>query len=197
MQEFLFRNNWFEKKYAQNLKLRFWTFKIALNLFLQKGGNLILETGCLRKKDDWDGGCSTLVFGDFCIYFDKRLITVDSNQDNLEIARRETIDYSQVIEYVLQDSLSFLYNYKGAKIDLLYLDSLDDHPEDEILIKKAQEHQLREMQLILPSLSPEAIVLLDDNNVPLGGKTKLTKEFLLSNNFKLLMDFKQSLFYRG
>ena len=197
MKDFLFINNWFEKKYAQNMAFRFWTFKIALNLFLQKGGNLILETGCLRLKDDWGAGCSTLIFGDFCTYFDKKLLTVDSNRGNLEIARRETIDYSQAIEYISQDSLTFLADYKGEKIDLLYLDSFDASLSDEILTKKSQEHQLKEMQLILPSLSSEAIVLLDDNNLPFGGKTKLTKEFLLSNNFKLLMDFHQSLFYRN
>ena len=197
MKEFLFIDSWFEKKYAGNLASRFWTFKIALNLFLQKGGNLILETGCLRKKDDWGGGCSTLIFGDFCTHFNKKLITIDNNSGNLEIAKKETLSYNQVIEYIFQDSLVFLSNYKGGKIDLLYLDSLDAYPEDEILTKKAQEHQLREMQSILPSLSSEAIVLLDDNHVAFGGKTKLTKEFLLANNFKLLMDFQQSLFYRN
>ena len=196
MNDFIFVNNWFQRKYMQNSSSRFWTFQIALNIFLQKEGKLILETGCQRLKNDWGGGCSTLLFGDFCSYFNKKLITVDLSPDNIDLAKKETSAYSTVIEYNVSDSLTFLRSYKGEAIDLLYLDSFDACLEDESLTKKAQEHQLQEMQLALPLLAPEAVVLLDDNNLPFGGKTVLTKVFLLSQGFRLIMDYQQSLFYK-
>ena len=67
MIDFLYiHKNWFYKKYFLKLQKRYFTFHIALNCFLQIGGKTIIETGCVRNKNDWGAGNSTVVFGDFC-----------------------------------------------------------------------------------------------------------------------------------
>jgi len=193
MKDFLFLDkDWFYKKYADKLKERFWTFKVALNLFLQRGGATIVETGCLRSKDDWGAGMSTLLFGEFCKKYNKILYTVDNNAKHLSIAKKITAPFQDNIIYVLDDSHHFLNNLV-IKIDLLYLDSLDADPNNQQITREAQLHQLVEIQLALPKLSEKAIVLLDDNNLPFGGKPYLAKDFLLEKGFTLLMDYHQSL----
>jgi len=193
MEDFLFLDkDWFYKKYADKSKERFWTFKIALNLFLQRQGSIIVETGCLRQKDDWGAGQSTLLFGEFCHRYGKKLYTVDNNAEHLLVAKEVTEPFKENIEYILGDSHLFLENF-NKKIDLLYLDSLDADPNNQQKTREAQLHQLVEIQLALPKLSEKAIVLLDDNNLPFGGKTYLSKDFLKEKGFTLLMDYHQSL----
>lgn len=210
MKDFLFVENWFYQKYRVKSDSRYWTFKVALNLFLQRKGKLIVETGCLRIKDDWGGGCSTLLLGEFCHCYGVKLITVDNNLENLQVAERETKEFENSIAYVHGDSLEFLDKLFGdfrlldgvqkesqvESIDLLYLDSFDADPDNIRITYQAQRHQLAEMQLAFPKLSEKAIVLLDDNHLKWGGKCLLTKEFLLDNNFTLIMDFQQSLWVR-
>lgn len=196
MQDFIeINNNWFHKKYFQNLDKRYWTFKIALNLFLQRGGQIILETGTIRQKDDWGAGNSTVIFGDFCKEYKKHLYTVDNNRDNLAISQRETLEFRLHISYELSDSLDYLERFDD-KIDLLYLDSLDckEDPNDSNL--EAQSHALLELKIALPKLSEKAIILIDDNLFLNGGKTKLCKEFLQSKGWICVMDYKQTLWIK-
>ena len=117
------QNDWFYKKYFKNLKKRYFTFKIALNFFLQNGAENIVETGCIRQKNDWGAGNSTYVLGDFCKKYNKQLYTVDNDFDHLELARRETIEFKDSITYELSDSIEYLKNFQHT-IGFLYLDSL-------------------------------------------------------------------------
>ncbi len=193
IEEFVFDKNWWSEKYASKLDARFITFKTALNIFLQRNGKLILETGCLRLPDDYGAGQSTLIFADFCSRYKKKLISVDNDAEHLNTAKEVVKPFSNSVEFFLEDSLTFFRNYQGEKIDLLYLDSLDANPNSEEETKKAQIHQLRESQLAFPHLSNKAIVLLDDNQLPYGGKTYLSKRFFLSKGFTLLIDSQQVL----
>ena len=81
----------------------------------------------------------------------------------------------------------------NEEIGLLYLDSLD---YEENLQKESQEHQLNEIEAAYPKLTQNSIILLDDNDFPNGGKTKLTKEYLLKNNWQCVLDHQQSLWIK-
>jgi len=188
-------SDWFFDKYYDKLSFRYWTQKTALGLFLQFGGKNIIETGCARVEEDWGGGYSTFVYGDFANYYGKKLWTCDNNEDNLKVAERITDKYKDCITYVLDDSVHFLKEFP-EKIDMLYLDSVDCDPESVELTDVAQDHQFKEVQEALPKLSEKCVVLLDDNNYPNGGKTKRAKELLFSKGFVEVMDFQQSLFIR-
>jgi len=174
-ESFLYFNSSFEKKYARLLAGRYITMKIALNLFIQRDGKTIVETGTTRNSDNFFGdGCSTIVFGEFCEKFNKKLVTIDINKDSIELAKKETQLYSEHITYIVSDSIEYLKNFEG-KIDLLYLDSMDclacaetDNPE----LIKSQEHNLKELLTAMKNLSPKSIILLDDNGFINGGKPK-------------------------
>ena len=187
--------DWFFEKYFTKLQKRFWTFKIALNLFLQRDSKIVVETGTQRGKDDWDGGCSTTIFGDFCKKYDKHLYTIDNNVANLEISRRDTNEFATNITYELNDSIRALKNF-DSKIDLLYLDSLDCKKDLHDQNIEAQTHALNELKAAYDKLSSKSIIIIDDNLFTNGGKTRMCKERLRKKGWICLMDYKQTLWIR-
>lgn len=122
--------------------------------------------------------------------------------------------------------LQQLHNVK-EKVDLLYLDSYDypygelldlyggktdineairklrSIPEDQIIeqhvniIFPSQNHQLSEMKLAMPLLHDKSIILLDDNDLPGGGKTRLTKMYLGENGWREVVGGQQSLWIKA
>lgn len=197
--DFLFwENDWLYLKFCriENVRgPRYVTLKAALNIFLQHEGKLIVETGTQRVIDD-PGGCSTLLFGAFCKRYDKHLITVDNVARHMEISKQATQQYKNYITYAFEESVKFLTEFKG-KIDLLYLDSLDcPFPPGDAT--QAQEHQLKELKAAYDKLHIGTILLLDDNDFENGGKTRLSKKFLLeSGEWLLILDYAQSLWVKA
>ena len=121
------------------------------------------------------------------------------------------------------DSVQFLERYLG-EIDLLYLDSWDypifematDYDKDfekamEIMRKipdadlqkkyativgPCQEHCVREFKAVEEQLDDTSIVLIDDNQLPGGGKPGLLKPYLEEQGWTCLFDFQQTLWTR-
>lgn len=197
-----FKNMDYEEKYQKGLALggRDKTMFKALELYRQKKEQpgIIVETGTTRMKDDWGAGMSTLVFGDFCKTYNHHLFTVDIDPDALYICQDITKEFSVFISYVENDSIEFLKNFNQT-IDLLYLDSRDcpeyDAPTSTNLIK-SQIHQLLELEAAWDKLSNDPIILLDDNLFENGGKTRLSKVWLMEHGFTEVMSGKQSLWVR-
>ena len=173
---------------------RYVTLKAALNMFLQNDGKIIVETGTQRVIDD-PGGCSTILFGAFCERYKKRLITVDNVVKHMETSKQATQEYKDCITYVLMESVKFLSEFKG-EIDLLYLDSLDcPFPPGDAT--EAQIHNLNELKAAYDKLHKGSILLLDDNDFENGGKTRLSKNFLLkTGEWMLILDYAQSLWVK-
>lgn len=199
MNEFFPFNNWWSEKYKYNLGegMRYPSFKIALNLLLQRGGVNIVETGTTRMKDDWGAGMSTVVIGDFAKHYGKKLWTCDISEQNMELCKEVTEEFKEVITYVVSDSLFFLHTFP-EKIDFLYLDSMDcpidDKPDE---LQASQEHQLKELQEAWDKLHDESIILLDDNNFINMGKCRLSRIFLREHGWIELFGDKQSLWIKG
>lgn len=192
MSNFLFINNWFDLKYKAKSDGRYPTFKLALNLFIQRGGKNILETGTTRQVEDYGAGYSTVLFGDLISTYGGHVWTIDLSQDNMDVCKLVTEPYKDNISYIVSDSHAYLALHKDP-IDLLYLDSYD-YPLDGTDPTPCQEHQLKEFKLAEPNLHNKTIVLLDDNNFDNGGKTKLTKAYLLEKGWTCLLDLQQSIF---
>lgn len=198
MNDFFNFEDWFTTKYKDKSSHRFFTFKSALGLLSQQGGKNIVETGTTRQVDDWGGGMSTVLFGDFAKHYDCRVWTCDIEPEAMDVCQKVTEEFKDYISYQIADSLFFLEHFK-ENIDLLYLDSMDcpeyDSPGTERL-EKSQKHQLKELILALPKLNKGGVVLLDDNWFSNGGKCKLSKEFLEVNGWTCILDFQQSLWIK-
>lgn len=223
--EFADGSGWFDHRYRQDLGARFPTFKLALNLFLLRGGDCVAETGCVRAEGDYGAGCSTILFSELLARYGGLLFSVDRDRDHIDLAERLTAHCRDSRFLFHDDSLRFLTstlpnaaNFPGT-IDLLYLDSLD-YPlaeiqseltaeerlrlsADEIAaalphhVLPPQEHCLAELLAARPLLGEQSIVLIDDNDLPGGGKSRLAKRFLRSDGWVCLLDLRQTLWVRS
>lgn len=187
-------SEWIEQ-YKTQSDSRFPTFKKAFELLNERNGEVIVETGCIRQKDDWGAGMSTFLFGEYAKLFGAKVWTDDISQVNIDCCKEVTKDFTNEITYVVDDSLRFLRNF-NQMIDLLYLDSMDcpliDDPND-LSVLQSQNHQLSEIQLALPKLKETSLVLLDDCQFMNGGKGKLTRMFLKAEGWTELLNGQQSL----
>lgn len=189
MNDFTPVGSWFDQKYKTCLGERFPTFKLALNLYHTFGGKHIVETGTTRMEEDWGAGSSTILFGEYVTHYTGHVWTVDISPHNIDVCRKVTGDNPQ-ISYVVSDSLVFLSTF-DKPIDLLYLDSYD-FPLDGSDPIPCQEHQLKEFKLVEHLMTPYSVVLLDDNGLPGGGKTAITKPYLAEKGWVCLLDSQQS-----
>lgn len=225
-QEFIYAGNWFDVEYSKVLEPRFHTTKVALNLLLQFGGSTIVETGCARMKDDWGAGLSTVILSKFSQKYNMSLTSVDISKENLAMAKQLAGEFAKDVDFVESDSAKFLSEYSGKEIDLLYLDSWDypygellnlyggktdiqgaieilkNMSDDEIVskhndvISDCQEHCLKELQAAIPHLSRNGIILIDDSDLPGGGKSRLAKIWLKKNHYTCILDQYQSLWIK-
>lgn len=188
----------FTARYRDRLGDRFPTMKIALNLFLQHHGTTIVETGTLRWTESlvhgWDGdGNATWVFGEVLETFGGHLWTCDVDPVATAESREGTRPFADCITHVTEDSVAFLEHF-DRPIDLLYLDSLDCPRDGDATA--AQAHNLRELQAALPTLRPDAVVLIDDNALPNGGKARASKRHLADCDWTCLYDARQTVWVR-
>lgn len=202
MDDFIQWNDWWSLKYRFKMGegVRYFTTKIALNIFHFKGGNNIVETGTIRMLDDMaGGGYSTLLFGDYAQHYGKKFWTVDILPEAIELSKQETKDFNSNTNFVISDSVEFLKNFPET-IDLLYLDSMDcpeyDEP-DSPLLQASQQHQLNEIMAAEDKLHDNSVILLDDNNFSNGGKCKLSVPYLISKGWMPIMADKQVLLIKA
>ena len=198
------QNDWLAKEFDRLQVIHsphYLTFKTALGLFMQLDGNLIVETGSMRMKDD-PGGAYTLLWGAFCKRYNKKFITVDVLPEVTNICKECTIEYADYITYVTQDSVDFLNNF-NEPIDLLFLDSMDCPnpvvPEEEYVLplESTQKHNYAEFRAANKNLHKNSLLLMDDNGFSNGGKPWITKNYLLTQpDWVCLLDSAQSLWIK-
>lgn len=196
MGEFLdIQKDWLARKYLPLIGRRFWTFKIALNLLLQFGGADIVETGCIRKKDDYEAGMSTLIFAEYMARYGGTFTTIDINPAAIELCKEIIRPVNDKVAFIADDSVKALKAWDGP-IDLLYLDSMDCDPKNDEITQKAQDHNLLELKTAWPNLARNSIILIDDNYFQNGGKSAKSKVFLAEHDCVCLLDYEQTLWLR-
>lgn len=223
--EFTSRCSSFDQRYRHRLDGRFPTMKLALNLLLQRKGRTIVETGCIRLPDDFGAGCSTVLFCEFLHQYGGCLFSVDINPNHLELAAQLTASSASVREFFLGDSVQFLettirgHSRFPGTIDLLYLDSFD-YPLHELLqlcsrdelyrldddvialrypelVLPPQQHCLAELRAAQSLFTDNSVVLIDDNDLPGGGKSRLARKQLEDWGWTCLLDLQQTIWIPG
>ena len=200
------------------------TMSRALQLLDEREGQIIVETGCARFDDEWAGdGMSTVIFGTWAKEHGAVVFSVDVDPVNVHNATNLTAHLPVTV--VHDDSVHYLSEFKRP-IDLLYLDSMDypladlvnlygtldkfpetvrllKHLGDEYLvghhgevIEDSQNHARKEIETALPLLHDRSIVLIDDANLPGGGKARLARKVLVREGWECLMDEYQTLWVK-
>jgi hypothetical protein len=193
---------WFSKAYGARLGMRSTTFREAIERLCDTTGpeRTIVETGCVRERNDYSAGYSTVVFAELAERYGGRIFTVDLSAQNMALCRRVTKRWSKLVSYNVGDSIAYLRAWgdgegAGRRIDLLYLDSWDYPvaPGEDADREASQRHCLGELEAALPFLGPESVVLIDDGDLPGGGKPRLAKERLAELGWECLIDAYQTL----
>ncbi len=186
------------KKY--NFGKRRDTLRKVLELLEQRQASTLVETGIARdglKKTKGDGA-STILFGIWAKKHGAKLHSVDIDAEAVDIANQAITDQGlqeAVFTYV-SDSIAFLQNFE-QQVDFLYLDSYDYDKRDPAVQKASQEHHLREFKAIEIKLGAKSVVLIDDCDLPGGGKGKSVIAYMLSTGWEIIMQEYQVILQRA
>ena len=146
--------------------------KIFELLLAQKENNFkIIETGTLRKVDNWKDGQSARLFTEFVRVVGGSVRSVDIDPE----ACKEAHNFLQHPEFTVtcSDSLNYLSSLTDlTDIDLFYLDSYDVKWDNDT---PSAEHHLKEFKIIEPFLKPGCIVAIDDNTRLLSNNNRVGK----------------------
>jgi hypothetical protein len=138
-----------------------------------------------------------------CKEYDEHLelIVSDSVKQLSSIPKDTTIDllYLDSYDYPYGELLEIY----GGKTDIhKAVDIVADMSDDEIVekhfdvINPSQEHCLKELKAALPNLLDETPILIDDSDLPGGGKARLAKLFLAELGYTCLLDSYQTLWVK-
>jgi predicted O-methyltransferase YrrM len=193
MNNFIRYNSWFDAEYRDKLRGRFPSVKAALNLLYQLPNHRIVEVGCTRRPEAWSEGNSTFVFAQFVSLYGGHLTSIDIEKDNLEEAKKVVEQFRQNVSFIWADSLNILPQMGEGdfQIDLFYPDSMDVPESGDATA--GQEQNLKEVRNAMPLMHDKSIILLDDNDMANGGKTRLTKDYLTQQGWREIIDSNQSL----
>lgn len=161
---------------------RYGTWQAAAKAATDLGCKRFVETGCYRGVEA--DGFSTLLLASLASVLNGRLDSYELNPAHISAAK-QALDKHGLRRYATfhqGDSVNGLALRKDP-IDFAYLDSCDCGPGPDYSVP--QQHQLAECEAVLPLLSKQSVVMLDDN-VPSGGKTDLTMKRLDMRGFKNL-----------
>lgn len=163
---------------------RYPTFLLALQLMQERNVETIVETGTARNGVSACGGdgCSTSIFATWARKNKAALYSVDIDPKAIAKAKSVTRKNPNV-KFFIEDSVTFLSRFDKT-IDFLYLDSFDFDSNNPL---PSQIHHLNEIIAAYPHLSDNTIIMIDDCDLPHGGKGKLVIEYLLEKGWQILL----------
>ncbi len=171
------------------------SFLLALELLQKRNAKVLVETGtsrCGKENFKGDGG-STVIFGHFASQMGLHLYSVDIDPGAVAKAQKAIKPYAKNVTVVCSDSIEFLENF-DQPIDFLYLDSYDFEPSDPF---PSQWHHLNELEAALPMLHKNSIIMIDDCDLPQGGKGKLVISYLLERGWRIAFQGYQVILVRN
>ena len=137
---------------------------------------IIVETGCLRIKNNYSDGQSTLLFDKYTQFRGKssKVYTVDIDANATKVCSENV---SENVSITTDDSVKYLNNLSkeftktNTNVALFYLDSFDcDWKSPE----QSAQHHLKELVSIKKILNEQTLVVVDDS--PIMGYLQQSKD---------------------
>ncbi|MCX2720469.1 class I SAM-dependent methyltransferase [Lentiprolixibacter aurantiacus] len=174
------------------------SFRLVMALMDRIKARVIVETGTSREglKGAKSNGAATIVFGTWAKANNAHVHSVDISPKSIANAEKEVIrqDLADYVSLHTSDSIAFLKTFNES-VDLLYLDSYDYSDDPEVQLK-SQEHHLGEFKAIEAKLHDNTLVLIDDCDLPNGGKGKLVIAYMKERGWKIIYEGYQVLLVR-
>ena len=126
---------------------------------------IIVETGCLRVKDNFLDGQSTLLFDKYTLARGEKskVYTVDINPVSTLVCKKVV---SNNVQITTEDSVRYLNNLTNnflenkTKVSMFYLDSFD---VDWRYTYPSAAHHLKELTSIMRLLNNDTLIVVDDS----------------------------------
>lgn len=169
-------------------------FHKVMDLMKDRNIRTIVETGTARggiMAFTGDGGF-TIIFGLWALLHKAHLYSVDISETAIVNAKTMVEPYMDVITFIQDDSVHYLQNFDGV-IDFLYLDSFDYEIEDPV---PSQWHHLKEIEAAYDKLTDQSIVMIDDCDMPGGGKGRLAIDYLTARGWRVVFKSYQVILVR-
>ncbi len=192
--------DYFDRLARPNLGLRANAFSCAFTYLDRLDRPVgIVETGCVREKDAWEGdGQSTVLFDKYAqTHPGSVVLSVDSDPAATALCRSLVTSRTRIHT---GDSIAFLQSLTEhpppelVHIDLLYLDSLDIDMNFEDPLPSATHH-LKELLTVMPLVRPETLVVVDDSPLEMigviaeDGSTNLIRSPRIGGKGKLIAEY--------
>jgi len=128
---------------------------------------IIVETGCLRIKNNFSDGQSTLLFDKYTQYRknNSKVYTVDIDPNATKVCSENVSEHVSIhtgdsIKYLNELSKDFIKNKND--VSLFYLDSFDC---DWKAPEQSAQHHLKELVSIKKILKKDTLVVVDDSPI--------------------------------
>ncbi|UMM63557.1 hypothetical protein [Aristophania vespae] len=162
-------------------------FSVIFDVLRQQERPVIVETGCLRVPNNWEGdGQSTFLFDWFAREMHGTVFTIDINAASIDSARRACSGTTNTILNDSRAGLHTLGQITSRAASLLYLDSFD---LDISAPMPSAIHHATEMMAARRLISEGTLICVDDFNVPPlgeGGKGMIIDQFMSSIGAEVL-----------
>jgi len=170
-------------------------FDYIFDFLKQQQNPLIVETGCARQENNYEGdGQSSLMFDKYISEYGGSFYTVDLAKESVQYCQSKVSNKTTVVE---SDSITYLKKLNQhfldskRKINFLYLDSFDAPRDEPDVVYMSALHHLYELLTIAPSLSDGALIGVDDNwidNGKLAGKGQFVFDYMQKSGRPLCHD---------
>ncbi len=196
--------SYFDKTYKEKLTAhpifadRYKGFRKILETLLdkKKSNFYIIETGTLRKRDQWTDGQSSLLFFEFVSFFGGTLLSIDTDKNALETCEsvlKNAVGFKKAkFIPVCGNSIAELEKINKS-VDLLYLDSYDF---DDLNPLPGMLHPLKEFASAarIRARNPHLLVAIDDNFANGMGKGTYLKAWAKETKKEIIHDGLQFIF---
>lgn len=177
----------YKTEYKQRMGIRKETFEQMFD-FLDSLDDFcgILETGCARQSENYNGdGMSTVLFDKYVNWKKKgKVVSVDLSPMTVDFCKTQVSNKTEVHQ---GDSVKFLNTLSKdelSKFSLVYLDSYDVDFRNP---GPSAFHHMKELVSIYSSLSSGTLIVIDDN-VPGSGKGIYARNFFENIGVKPYFD---------
>jgi hypothetical protein len=175
-------------------------FDYIFQYFVDVENPLIVETGCARQMDNYEGdGQSSLLFDKFIKTYGGEFHTVDISKESTDYCKSRMTSNNSVV--YTNDSIAQLktlnqrFQQENRKVDFLYLDSFDAPRDNPEILYQSALHHLYELLTVAPSLKEGALIGVDDNWVEqidgkniLAGKGQFVFDYMQKSGRPLVHD---------
>lgn len=172
--------------------LRAPTFVKAAEFILSLDKPMMIETGCFRGCTG--DGQSTAIFALLAKETGGSFLSFELNEAHINKALDHLLkmELPKFAAFIQGNSIEML-KWVNHSVSFAYLDSYD---YEEAKAIDAQNHQLKETEILLPKMAQRSAFLLDDCDLPHGGKAGLSVPLILANGYKETATGYQRLFVR-